>query len=111
MPRKSIVRRTGDTMTGPLILHDSPGELAGLTNSREDLQAATKFYVDNTSYSSPSNLFVSTSGDDTMAGVPAGKEGTSQSYAYKSLNAAARRAEEIMKASLAEPGPYFPNYY
>jgi hypothetical protein len=107
MPRKSIVRRTGDTMTGPLILHDSPGELAGLTNSREDLQAATKFYVDNTSYSSPSNLFVSTSGDDTMAGVPAGKAGTSQSYAYRTINAAAQRAEEIMKASLAEPGPYF----
>ena len=107
MPRKSIVRRTGDTMTGPLILHDSPGELAGLTNSRDDLQAATKFYVDNTSYSSPNNLFVSTSGDDTMAGVPAGKEGTSQSYAFRTINAAARRAEEIMRASLAEPGPYF----
>src|SRR6056297_2757104 len=106
MPRKSIVRRQGDTMTGPLTLHDSPGELSGLTANPEDLQAATKFYVDNTAYSSPTNLFVSTSGDDTMAGVPAGKEGTSQSYAYKSVKAAALRAEEIMKASEAEPGPY-----
>jgi hypothetical protein len=106
IPRKSIVRRQGDTMTGPLILSDSPGELAGLTDSPEDLQAATKFYVDNTSYSSPTNLYVSTSGDDTMRGVPQGKEGTSPSYAYRSINAAARRAEEMMKASEIEPGPY-----
>jgi hypothetical protein len=106
IPRKSAVRRQGDTMTGPLILHDSPGELAGLTNSPDELQAATKFYVDNTAYSSPTNVYVSTSGDDTMAGVPAGKEGTSWSYAYRSINAAARRAEEIMKAAPAEPGPY-----
>ena len=106
IPRKSVVRRQGDTMTGPLVLHDSPGELAGLTNSPEELQAATKFYVDNTSYSSPTNLFVSTSGDDTMRGVPVGKEGTSWSYAYRTINAAAQRAEEMIRASEAEPGPY-----
>ena len=107
MPRKSIVRRQGDVMTGPLVLHDSPGELSGLTTSPEDLQAATKFYVDNTSYSSPQNLYVSTTGDDKMRGVPSGKEGTSWSYAFRSINAAARRAEEMIKASEAEPGPYF----
>jgi hypothetical protein len=106
IPRKSIVRRQGDTMEGPLILSDSPGELAGLTTSEEDLQAATKFYVDNTSYSSPTNIYVSTSGDDTMRGVPSGKEGTSPSYAYRSINAAAQRAEEMMKASTIEAGPY-----
>ena len=106
IPRKSIVRRQGDTMTGPLILSDSPGELAGLTTSPEELQAATKFYVDNTSYTSPTNLFVSTTGDDTMRGVPAGKEGTSQSYAYRTINAAAKRAEEMIRASQIEPGPY-----
>jgi hypothetical protein len=106
IPRKAIVRRQGDKMTGPLVLHDSPGELAGLASSDEDLQAATKFYVDNTSYSSISNLYVSTKGDDRMRGVPAGKAGTSWSYAYRSINAAARRAEEIIRASEAEPGPY-----
>jgi hypothetical protein len=106
VPRKSLVRRQGDTMTGPLILNDNPGELAGLTSSPEELQAATKFYADNTSYSSINNLFVSTQGDDSMRGVPAGKEGTSWNYAYASINAAARRAEEMMKASEAEPGPY-----
>jgi len=106
IPRKAVVRRQGDKMTGPLVLHDSPGELAGLASSDEDLQAATKFYVDNTSYSSISNLYVSTQGDDRMRGVPAGKAGTSWSYSYRTINAAARRAEEIIRASEAEPGPY-----
>ena len=106
LPRKSVVRRQGDTMTGPLILNDSPGELAGLTNTPEDLQAATKFYVDNTSYSAENALFVSTKGDDYMRGVPAGKEGTSFSYAYSTINAAAKRADEMQRAAEAEPGPY-----
>ena len=111
VPRKSTVRRQGDKMTGPLVLHDSPGELSGLTSNDEDLQAATKFYVDNTSYSSPENLYVSGSGDDTMRGVPQGREGTSWSYAYSSINAACRRAEEIIEAAPAEPGPYFQTLY
>ena len=59
----------------------SPGDLKGQTatpNGPEDLQAATKYYVDNTAYSSsPEVLHVSTIGDDTMQGVPNGKEGTS----------------------------------
>jgi len=109
LPRKSIVRRQGDDMTGALYLHDHPGELAGegAPNGKEDLQAATKYYVDNTSYSSPTNLFVSTEGDDLMAGVPSGKEGTSFTYAYRTINAAAQRAYEMVKTAKAEPGPYF----
>ena len=109
IPRKSVTRRQGDTMTGALYLHDHPGELAGegAPNGEEDLQAATKYYVDNTSYSSPTNLFVSTKGDDKMAGVPSGKEGTSLTYAYKTINAAAARANDIIRTSEAEPGPYF----
>lgn len=108
MPRESVVRRQGDSMEGLLYLSDHPGDLAGsgFPNGIEDLQAATKFYVDNTSYSSPTNLFVSTQGDDTMNGVPSGKEGTSLTYAYRTINAAAQRAEEIIQASPSEPGPY-----
>jgi len=108
MPRKSIVRRQGDSMEGTLFLNDHPGDLAGqgFPNGIEDLQAATKFYVDNTSYSSPSNLFVSTQGNDSMPGVPEGKEGSSFTYSYRTINAAAQRAEEMIAASPAEPGPY-----
>jgi len=109
MPRESVTRRQGDTMTGALFLHDHPGDLAGdgTPNGPEDLQAATKYYVDNTAYSSPEVLYVSTIGDDTMAGVPNGKEGTSPTYAFRSVNAAARRAAELIRTAPEEPGPYF----
>tara|TARA_X000000950_G_scaffold145286_1_gene179630 strand:- start:557 stop:8902 length:8346 start_codon:yes stop_codon:yes gene_type:complete len=108
LPRKSIVRRQGDTMTGELYLSDHPGELAGqgAPNGPEDLQAATKFYVDNTAYSSPEVLFVSTKGDDTMAGVPPGREGTSNVYAFNTINAAAQRADILVRSAASEPGNY-----
>lgn len=108
MPRQSITRRQGDTMTGPLYLSDHPGELAGqgAPNGIEDLQAASKFYVDNTAYSSPEVLHVSTKGDDTMAGVPPGREGTSFTYAFRTINAAARRADVLVRSSSAMPGTY-----
>ncbi|MBE27435.1 MAG: hypothetical protein CMN33_07105 [Saprospirales bacterium] len=108
MPRTSTVRRQGDTMTGALYLNDHPGELAGegAPNGVEDLQAASKYYVDNTAYSSPEALFVSTKGNDLMEGVPAGKEGTSLTYAFKTINAAAKRAEELIRSAPKEPGNY-----
>ena len=106
MPRKSIVRRQGDTMTGSLYLSDHPGELAGsgYPGGVEDMQAATKFYVDNTAYSSSTNLYVSTTGN-----VPSGKEGTSLTYAYRTIGAAMARADELIKASspaTADLSPY-----
>ena len=109
MPRESVTRRQGDTMEGALYLHDHPGDLAGdgAPNGPDDLEAATKYYVDNTAYSSPEVLHVSTIGDDTMQGVPNGKEGTSNTYAFRTINAAARRAAEIIKTAPEEPGPYF----
>jgi len=109
MPRKSVVRRQGDTMTGVLTLSDHPGDVSGfgVVNGSDDLQAATKFYVDNSGYSSTVNIFVSMDGDDLMTGVPPGKEGSALNYAYRTINAAAKRAEEIITTSPAEPGPYF----
>ena len=108
LPRKSIVRRQGDSMTGALNLFDHPGELVGtgLPNGPDDLQAATKLYVDNAASFTNVNLYVSTSGDDRMIGVPKGKEGRAPAYSYRTVNAAARKAEEIMIAAPAEPGPY-----
>ena len=107
LPRKSAVRRQGDEMEGALFLHDHPGDLAGtVTGITEDLQAATKFYVDNTSFASAVDLYVSTTGDDAQTNSPVGKEGRSLNYAYRSLNAAAQKAEEIMTAAPLEPGAY-----
>ena len=60
VPRKSLVRRQGDDMTGSLNLFDHPGELAGtgLPNGPDDLQAATKLYVDNAASFTEVNLYV-----------------------------------------------------
>ena len=111
LPRKSITRRQGDTMTGPLYLNDHPGELAGggAPNGNEDLQAATKFYVDNTAYSSSTNIFVTTTGDDLLKNVPQGKEGTGWTYAYRTIKAAMQKAQELVRASApatADLAPY-----
>ena len=96
------------TMQSPLYLSDHPGALAGAgtPNGQEDLQAASKYYVDNTSFTSNANLFVSTQGDDRHKQTPAGKEGRSIAFSYRSINAAAKRAEQIIEATPFEPGPY-----
>ena len=104
LPRKSVVRRQGDTMEGALILSRNPTPQDDISNG--GLVAATKFYVDNSSFASDSNLFVATSGDDTQADTPPGKEGRAFAYAYATVGAACFKAEELINASLTEPGPY-----
>ena len=108
LPRKSVVRRQGDNMEGPLYLNDHPGELAGqgTPNGIEDLQAASKYYVDSATRASSTNIFVSTQGNDDQSATPAGLEGRGLSYAYRTVNAAARKAEELQIASKYETGPY-----
>lgn len=106
LPRNAVTRRQGDTMTGPLYLSDHPGDLAGQAATVENLQAATKYYVDQSSHQSTTNFFVSTKGDDRQTDTPAGKEGRSLSFAFKTIGAACRKAEELMIASPQELGPY-----
>lgn len=109
VPRESLVLRSGDEMTGPLYLNDHPGDLGGVgtVNGKEDLQAATKLYVDQGSAHSHTDvLFVSTDGDDTMQGVPAGKEGSSPAYAFSSIGAAAKRAATLIRTADSTLGPY-----
>jgi hypothetical protein len=108
MQRKDTVRRSGDNMTGELFLSDHPGALAGVgtPNGADDLQAASKYYVDNSTYSSAVNLFVNTKGDDTQQLSPKGKEGRFWNYAYRSVGAAALAADSLITVSQTEPGPY-----
>jgi len=108
IPRKSAVRRQGDSMTGALNLFDHPGDLRGkgLPNGPDDLQAATKLYVDNAAATSTVNLYVSTAGSDSQEFTPDGKEGRNPAYAYRTINAAAQKAEEIILSAPPEPGPY-----
>ena len=108
LPRKSIVRRQGDQMEGVLHLSDHPGELSGfgLPNGPDDLQAATKLYVDNAAATSEVNLYVSQTGSDSQENTPRGREGRNPAYAYRTVNAASRKAEEIILSAPYEPGPY-----
>ena len=107
--RKHIVYRGGDAMTGKLTLSDHPGNSAGAgtPNGSDDLQAATKYYVDNKTFASGINLFVSTStGDDSQLRTPAGNEGRFWNYAYKTIGAAALQAQNLISLASLEPGPY-----
>ena len=108
LPRDFVVRRQGDQMTGPLFLSDHPEPLAGagVVTGIEDLQAATKFYVDNANFASTVNLYVSTSGDDDQPLTPLGREGRALPYAFASVSKACEVAEEIINAAEWEPGPY-----
>ena len=107
LPRKSVVRRQGDKMTGALYAHDHPGALAGATQlAADDLQVATKRYVDSAETTTASNLYVSTTGNDGFATSAPAKAGRSPSYAFRTIGAAARKAEEILIASKFELGNY-----
>jgi len=113
VPRKNLVRRQGDKMLGALYLYDHPSPLtgAGTPNGVDDLQAATKFYVDNSSFSSDVNLYVSNSGSDLQLNVPLNKQGSALAYAYSSINKACRTAEEMIELAQSEPGPYRQKIY
>jgi len=107
LPRKHAVKRSGDTMTGDLFLNDHPGTFKGIdTGNKEDFQAATKYYVDNTSFASVTNIYVSTQGDDVQANRAFDKKGRSPAAAFRSINKAAELAEELMATARVEPGPY-----
>jgi hypothetical protein len=109
MQRKDTVYRGGDTMTGALTLSDHPAPLsgAGVVNNSADLQAASKYYVDNNTYYSGINLYVSTTkGDDTQKNTPSGRQGRAWQYAYKTVGAAALQAQNLITLSGLEPGPY-----
>jgi hypothetical protein len=109
MQRKDVVYRGGDTMTGKLTLSDHPAPMSGssIVNSPDDLQAASKYYVDNSTYYSAVNLYVSaTKGDDTQKNTPLGREGRAWQYAYKSVGAACLQAQNLISLANLEPGPY-----
>lgn len=111
VPKKYIddnyTKKKGDTMLGKLYLADHPGGLAGqITGDPEDKLAATKYYVDNSSFTSNINLYVSLSGSDSQEGTPAGKDGRAWAYAYRTIGKACSRAEELILAAPIEPGPY-----
>lgn len=108
LPRTAVVRRQGDTMTGALYLSDHPAPLAGAGTpvGDDDLQAATKYYVDSSSFASTVNIYVSTVGDDVQLNAPPGKEGRAWAYAFRTIGKACEKAEYLIKNAPYETGPY-----
>ena len=92
------------TMTGPLILSRSPEPADD--ELYDGLIAATKQYVDNASFGSKVNLYVATSGQDERVGVSEELQGRALAYAYRTIEAALKRAEELVLESLDDIGPY-----
>ena len=109
---QEVITRAGSdanrTMLDTLYLADHPNPLEGFgtPNGQDDLQAVTKLYVDTQGFSSTTNLYVATSGDDSQAITPPGQEGRSPQYSYATVNAAMRKATDIIEATPYEPGPY-----
>ena len=103
-PATNTTNTAFGTMTGPLILSRDPVDDDDATYS--GLIAATKSYVDSSGYSSTVNLYVSTGGKDDRRGVGLDRQGRSLAYAYKTLEAALKRAEELLLEAPLEIGPY-----
>jgi hypothetical protein len=103
-PETGLVDGSFGTMSGPLILSRSPepddDELYG------GLIAATKQYVDSSAFGSSVNLYVALSGSDDRPGVSKALQGRALAYAYRTLEAALKRAEELVLEGPAEIGPY-----
>lgn len=103
-PETGLVEPSYGVMSGPLILARNPepddDERFG------GLIAATKSYVDNSSFGSSVNLYVATSGQDERPGVSPQLQGRALAYAYRTVEAALKRAEELVLESRLEIGPY-----
>lgn len=123
-PTSGLVNKGMGVMTGPLILNDHPGVWEGITKGsdandfvQEDYRATTKAYVDGKSYSSPTNIYVSTIGNDDLwdfdndapnpeYGYPESEIGRSWSKAFKSVRAALKYAKKYIDRVTLQSTPY-----
>ena len=103
-PRTNLPTPSFGTMTGPLILSRDPQP--DDDDVYDGLVAATKRYVDNSSFGSVVNLYVATSGEDDRIGVSPTLQGRALAYAYRTLEAALKKAEELVLEARNEIGPY-----
>lgn len=103
-PRTGLNDTSFGVMTGPLVLARDP--VPDDDEVYDGLIAATKRYVDRSAFGSAVNLYVATSGEDERVGIAPEIQGRALAYAYRSLEAALKRAEEIMLESRLEIGPY-----
>lgn len=69
-----------------------------------------KGYVDNlvdrSGYASKTNFYVAMDGDDARFDLPSNKRGRAFAYAFKTINRAARAAEQYINGGEVTLGPY-----
>jgi hypothetical protein len=99
-PATGQINTASGVMTGELRLFRDP------IDADHPFIAATKQYVDNNGYYSPTNLYVSKKGRDFQPEVPAYKRGKFFQYAFATLNRAAQYAEQIIATSKIQIGDY-----
>ena len=102
------VRGEGGQISTDLNLNNN--KITNLADPVNEQDAATKDYVDNSSFASSINYYVSTTGrsDSQMDvdEVPANKKGRALAYAYSTINEACQAAEAFIKDVILETGPY-----
>jgi hypothetical protein len=103
-PTTGNVDESFGRMSGPLILSRSPEPDDDSVYG--GLIAATKSYVDSSAFGSSVNLYVALSGADERPGVSLSLQGRALAYAYRTLEAALKRAEELVLESRPIIGPY-----
>ena len=103
-PETGEVDSSFGRMSGPLILSRDPEPDDDTTY--DGLIAATKRYVDSSAFGSQVNLYVALSGEDDRPGVSKAFQGRALAYAYRTLEAALKRAEELVNEARVEIGPY-----
>ena len=103
-PRTGFNNPDFGRMTGPLILSRDPEP--DDDEIFDGLIAASKRYVDSSAFGSAVNLYVATSGADERPGVSSALQGRALAYAYRTLEAALKRAEELVLESRVDIGPY-----
>ena len=103
-PETGNVDASFGRMSGPLILSRDPEPDDDETYG--GLIAVTKRYVDSSSFGSSVNLYVATSGADDRPGVSKALQGRALAYAYRTLEAALKRAEELVLEAPVQIGPY-----
>ncbi len=103
-PATGLVTQAFGTMTGPLILARDPQDDDDALY--DGLIAATKRYVDGAGFSSKVNLYVATSGQDERPGLSKAVQGRSLASAYRTIEGALKRAEELVNESRLDIGPY-----
>ena len=103
-PRTGVVNPSFGIMSGPLVLSRDP--VPSDDEVYDGLVAATKRYVDSSAFGSAVNLYVATSGQDERVGVSPELQGRALAYSYRTLEAALKRAEELVLEAPIEIGPY-----